>query len=427
MSLELVIFLIVAAVAIFAAAFMLVSRNAVHSALFLVTNMISLAFMYLLLNAPFLAMVQITVYAGAIMVLFMFVIMLLGSEKLGEAPTRYRWLPLAGVAVATVFLITAYFAIAQGSIGTLKPVQKPPQIRVVNVGADTPKIAAYLNNDPLADEVGYREGSAFKEVRAGDYNLVIYNLPADGSAVNPGKDAPAQGAAVSLKADTATTVVVTADRLIVVPQDLSPIDKIDTFRFTVVNALPGSTSANFLKLDPNNPNPAAADAAKYTQILAPAMQYGDVHQTAELDAGDYAVAWEFEGQRVNVPERLTSKGNAHALIVLYASVVPGSSPARTIPDDLTLETRTATSFGGPTNIGEVLFTSYLLPFELVSLLLLVAMVGAIIMTREQVVRRERKRVVVSKGMTVRRMNKANAPANALIVNEPGQNVGGSAD
>src|SRR5579872_5159011 len=100
MSLELIVFLIVAAVAIFSSAFMLISRNAVHSALFLVTTMICLAFFYLILNAPFLAMVQITVYAGAIMVLFLFVIMLLGSEKLGSGPAHFTWLAPLGSLLA---------------------------------------------------------------------------------------------------------------------------------------------------------------------------------------------------------------------------------------------------------------------------------------------------------------------------------------
>ncbi|MCS6873026.1 MAG: NADH-quinone oxidoreductase subunit J, partial [Anaerolineae bacterium] len=72
MTFELVLFIVVAAVAIFSATFMLISRNAVHSALFLVVNLLCVAFFYLMLSAPFLAMVQITVYAGAIMVLFMF-------------------------------------------------------------------------------------------------------------------------------------------------------------------------------------------------------------------------------------------------------------------------------------------------------------------------------------------------------------------
>src|SRR5438445_13764708 len=114
MTLELVIFIIVAAVAIFSAALMLVSRNAVHSALFLLTNFLCVAFFYLLLNAPFLAMIQVTVYAGAIMVLFMFVIMILGGDQLSAVNTRYAWLVPAAVGLTTVFLIVAFLAIAQG-------------------------------------------------------------------------------------------------------------------------------------------------------------------------------------------------------------------------------------------------------------------------------------------------------------------------
>src|SRR5262249_21243106 len=111
MTLELVIFIIVAAVAIFSAAMMLISRNAVHSALFLVVNFACVAFFYLLLNAPFLAMIQITVYAGAIMALFMFVIMLLGAERLGTEEARFPWLARGAVILTVAFLVVAYIAI----------------------------------------------------------------------------------------------------------------------------------------------------------------------------------------------------------------------------------------------------------------------------------------------------------------------------
>jgi NADH-quinone oxidoreductase subunit J len=75
---------------------MLVSRNAVYSALFLILNFATMSVFYILLNAPFLAMVQITVYAGAIMVLFLFVIMLLGAESGEGIMGTGRWqLPLA--------------------------------------------------------------------------------------------------------------------------------------------------------------------------------------------------------------------------------------------------------------------------------------------------------------------------------------------
>src|SRR5215510_7290619 len=85
------------------------SRNAIYSALFLVLNFVTVAVFYILLAAPFIAMAQITVYAGAIMVLFLFVIMLLGAEKLsGEFTLRNLWFPglLAFILVAeAVYLL----------------------------------------------------------------------------------------------------------------------------------------------------------------------------------------------------------------------------------------------------------------------------------------------------------------------------------
>lgn len=118
-------FLILAAIAVAAALGMLTSRNAVHSALYLVLNFITIAVFYLLLNAPFIAMVQITVYAGAIVVLFLFVIMLLGAERLrggagqevrgGERFHRYAAILLAVVLLGTFFtlLFTGDFSATQ--------------------------------------------------------------------------------------------------------------------------------------------------------------------------------------------------------------------------------------------------------------------------------------------------------------------------
>ena len=112
MSLDLILFLILALVAIATALGMLMSKNAVYSALFLVLNFVTVAVFYLLLGAPFIAMAQITVYAGAIMVLFLFVIMLLGAEQLAGTETLPWQKPLAGtlafilVAEATYLLVT---------------------------------------------------------------------------------------------------------------------------------------------------------------------------------------------------------------------------------------------------------------------------------------------------------------------------------
>jgi NADH-quinone oxidoreductase subunit J len=85
-----ILFIILAAIAVAAALGMLLSHNAIHSALYLVLNFMTVAVFYLALNAPFIAMVQITVYAGAIVVLFLFVIMLLGAERLRSAADDVR-------------------------------------------------------------------------------------------------------------------------------------------------------------------------------------------------------------------------------------------------------------------------------------------------------------------------------------------------
>lgn len=74
------LFFLLATLAVGSALATIMSRSTVNSALFLVLNMVSLAGVYLLLKAQFLAVIQILVYAGAIMVLFLFVIMLLNVD-----------------------------------------------------------------------------------------------------------------------------------------------------------------------------------------------------------------------------------------------------------------------------------------------------------------------------------------------------------
>src|SRR5574342_1257489 len=95
MTVDLILFLVLALVAVAAAIGMLVSQNAVYSALFLVINFATVAVFYLLLGAPFIAMAQITVYAGASLVLFLFVIMLLGAEALPKTEVLPWQRPLA--------------------------------------------------------------------------------------------------------------------------------------------------------------------------------------------------------------------------------------------------------------------------------------------------------------------------------------------
>ena len=103
-NVDLVLFMSLAVVAVVAAAAMLLSRNTVYSALFLVINFMAVAVLYLLMNAAFIAMVQVTVYAGAIMVLFLFVIMLLGAQRVEIGPSLPWQLPIGIVLAVTLVL-----------------------------------------------------------------------------------------------------------------------------------------------------------------------------------------------------------------------------------------------------------------------------------------------------------------------------------
>lgn len=111
MTTDLILFLALSIVAVAAAVSMLVSRNAIYSALFLVINFVTVAVLYLLLNAAFIAMVQVTVYAGAIMVLFLFVIMLLGAERVETRPSLPWQRPVAvllGIVLVAMFVWTLF-------------------------------------------------------------------------------------------------------------------------------------------------------------------------------------------------------------------------------------------------------------------------------------------------------------------------------
>ncbi len=113
---ELVLFILMAIVTIGAAVAMVLSKNAVHSALWLVLNFLGVAMLYLLLNAPFLAMIQVTVYAGAIMVLFLFVLMLLGGERLRAEEDRLPWQTPAALVLGLLLLgITGYMLFSDES------------------------------------------------------------------------------------------------------------------------------------------------------------------------------------------------------------------------------------------------------------------------------------------------------------------------
>lgn len=113
MTQQLLLFLVLAVVAIASALGMLLNRHAVYAALFLIINFGTVAVFYLLLGAPFIALAQVSVYAGAIMVLFLFVIMLLGTGVIQNQPRQSWQRPVAFILGAILVVEAGYLLLTQ--------------------------------------------------------------------------------------------------------------------------------------------------------------------------------------------------------------------------------------------------------------------------------------------------------------------------
>jgi len=109
-----VVFWVFAPISVGSALAMLFQRNAVHAALFLIINFFTIAVFFLVLGAPFLFAVQIIVYAGAIMVLFLFVIMLLGVDGNESLIDRLRGQRPVAILLGTGLVLELFFAIRAG-------------------------------------------------------------------------------------------------------------------------------------------------------------------------------------------------------------------------------------------------------------------------------------------------------------------------
>lgn len=122
MNIELILFIVLAAVAAFSSVMVITRPNPVMSAIFLILNFFALAGLYLLLNAQFISVVQVIVYAGAIMILFLFVLMLLNTDSehkilADKKPIKY----FAILISAFVFLQVAYLIFRSAPSHELAP------------------------------------------------------------------------------------------------------------------------------------------------------------------------------------------------------------------------------------------------------------------------------------------------------------------
>lgn len=133
MGITQILFWILAVLALFSALMVISSKNPVYSVLWLIVTFFTISGHYILLNAQFLAVVNIIVYAGAIMVLFLFVIMLMNLSKENE-PQKNKWLKMAGAVAGGSLLLVLVAALrdtesrmtelATGEIGLIQNLGK---------------------------------------------------------------------------------------------------------------------------------------------------------------------------------------------------------------------------------------------------------------------------------------------------------------
>ena len=136
---ELIVFIVLAPLSVVAAVGMVLSRNAVYSALLLVVNFFCLAGFYVLLEAQFVAAVQVIVYAGAIMVLFLFVLMLLGVESQESVRETIRGQRPAAVLLTLGLLVAIVAALLAGVFDTA-----PASLAAANEGGNVQAVGRLL-------------------------------------------------------------------------------------------------------------------------------------------------------------------------------------------------------------------------------------------------------------------------------------------
>ena len=131
MNITEILFWVLSVVAVFSALMMVISKNPVYSVLWLIVTFFSISGHYILLNAQFLAIVNIIVYAGAIMVLFLFVIMLMNLNKDTE-PQKNKWIMLAGTVAGGCLLLVLVAALKNAEVKGMTTEMSTGDIGLIN-------------------------------------------------------------------------------------------------------------------------------------------------------------------------------------------------------------------------------------------------------------------------------------------------------
>jgi hypothetical protein len=272
-------------------------------------------------------------------------------------------------------------------------------LRVIHAVEDAGPVDVYANGELVAQNVLFGDASAFEPVIPGEYTIIL---------TQPGSDTVIAASQASVlesnEGDSATAFTAiahgsgSAPVITVIPDNLETTEARSS-RITVFNGYLEADSVNVVDLGTSTD--ASDDRViisglqpEQTVVLPPVSEDTTVTTWAFVDANNAAnVLYRLDNPDVFTVERDTSQ-----LLVLTGEQVVNGAETVVRPVALPLVTKTVASFGGPQAIGQMLFTQYMLPFQLIALLLLAAMIGAIVLTHKESVapRRRDVRRVVSK-------------------------------
>lgn len=431
MGFELGLFMVVAFISVAFAVMMIIQKNAVYSALFLIGNFGTVAFLFLMLDAPFISMVQVAVYAGAIMVLFLFVIMLLGAENTSDTTQRFRWLTGTVLVLAGVLLFIIGWPLASGGFDLPEYEGDDPQLRVMHASVDVPAVNVELvgaDGEPaVLEDLTFGDVSDRIAVEPGEYTVTL--KLAEG-------DLPIFSQAVTLEGATSTSAVAYGSLtdgtfgVQLVQDNLEPVANGET-RIMVLNAYTEAPVAlvdrgprdmlstrmrdvrdaeGAVVLDENE-QPVQEEVIGNT-VLVDYTAFGDVTE-AIVEADTYNMSFindAFEEIYAIRDDELPDE-------VMQLIVLAGEPPEFETDDPravgLLMPNLPSLSFGGPEAIGVDLFTRYMLPVQMVGMLLLVALVGVVVLSRPEGEKREPRQ---------RRRRKVSRPLISVISQQTGRDV-----
>lgn len=367
-------FIIVGGLAVAAAVMMLLSDNAVHSALYLILVMMCISFMFLMLNASFLALIQITVYAGAIMVLFIFVIMLLGNDKLKgnpkpdeNAPRHFRWYVPLTFALSLGLLFSFGFVVINAQTDAGAAPAPAPRVRVLNAWADETPLSVYVGDVRVFEDLPQGDSTAW------------FPIPEAGAQISvaPGVDGERVTLDVQLAGGEAAAVIAygtgAAPEMRAVQQSTSTVYPPSQSRLQFINLSQANPTLQVLEETSGFVNTISA--------LVPSITQGQLSEVIQHDAiaVDFAIVNPARPDAVIYRiDNYRFRDNDTDLIVIMDDV--GSEGAvRTVLAPFRAPAEAP--FGTPQQVGYSLLTTFMLPFQVIGLLLLASLIGVIVLAQ----------------------------------------------